>query len=159
MASLVEPSLVSRRSAASDRKGQSGTAAGFPLKSDRMTRSLLLGDAANGQSSGHSSFQPPMASSFSSPNATMPSLARRFPFRVSESGYGTKNLAGDSGRARSEARHGGLDVRSAGYVSLGGRPYRQTMQCLRCSARFPIANLEEYEKHIRDCYSDTINFS
>ena len=135
------------------------SSAGFPLKSDRMTRSLLPGDVTNGQSSGHSSFHPPMASSISSPNATMPSLARRFPFRVSESGYGTKDLAADSGRARSEARHGGLDVRSAGYMSLGERPYRRTMQCLRCSARFPVANLEEYEKHIRDCYSDTINFS
>ena len=43
--------------------------------------------------------------------------------------------------------------RSAGSKSFGASG-RDTMQCLRCGARFPITNLDGYEKHIRDCYSD-----
>lgn len=39
-------------------------------------------------------------------------------------------------------------------TSVLGPPTRDTMQCLRCGSRFPITNLDGYEKHIKDCYSD-----
>ena len=39
-------------------------------------------------------------------------------------------------------------------ASLLGPPTRDTMQCLRCGSKFPITNLDGYEKHIKECYSD-----
>ena len=39
-------------------------------------------------------------------------------------------------------------------TSLLGPPTRDTMQCLRCGSKFPITNLDGYEKHIKECYSD-----
>jgi hypothetical protein len=39
-------------------------------------------------------------------------------------------------------------------TSLQRPPTRDTMQCLRCGSSFPITNIDDYEKHIKTCYSD-----
>ena len=64
--------------------------------------------------------------------------------------------ANDSGFPQSSV---GVSSRQGTGSTLAGsrslfRPFRDTMQCLRCGSRYPIDDLDGYEKHIRDCYSD-----
>lgn len=64
------------------------------------------------------------------------------------------------------SRNGGIE---SGFASKSGdwssmwdvprtallrSPTRDTMQCLRCGSKFSITNLDGYERHIKDCYSD-----
>lgn len=30
----------------------------------------------------------------------------------------------------------------------------ETMHCIRCNARFSVSNLDDYERHLRECYPD-----
>ena len=57
----------------------------------------------------------------------------------------------------SSFREGGRNLlysRSASSKPLAGSHTRDVLKCFRCGTRFLVTNLDEYEKHIRDCYSD-----
>lgn len=64
----------------------------------------------------------------------------------------------DSGIDRSSVREEigrTLYSRSVASQRFSLQPQRrQMMQCLRCGMKYPVTNLDDYEKHIRDCYSD-----
>jgi uncharacterized phage infection (PIP) family protein YhgE len=89
----------------------------------------------------------------------------------SQSRYSSSNDRNQE--SRSAVRYKSLPSRSggieSGFASKSGdwssmwdvprtallrSPTRDTMQCLRCGSKFSITNLDGYERHIKDCYSD-----
>lgn len=77
------------------------------------------------------------------------------PYRASRNGM--EQAGSDSRRPHSSVFGGqrnSLYSRSVSSRALLGPQRRDTMQCLRCGARYPVTNLDNYEKHIRDCYSE-----
>ena len=68
-------------------------------------------------------------------------------------------------RVDSGLSHGVSDIRrdvmyTRSPVSVGrslytySLPTRKSMQCLRCNSSFSVDDLDKYEKHIKECYSD-----
>lgn len=159
---LPRPELISRSppgslaaSQRSDMEGQERVAPATPETGDFMTQSLPPALGVYSQSRYPGSFRAnhPDEKSYSVVGShTLSSLQGIG--AASRAGSGS---SGDSGVAQSSvtgSRRSVLYSSTAGSRSLFGPPSRDTMQCLRCGSRYPITNLDGYEKHIRDCYAD-----
>ena len=146
------PTLISEHSNTSNSQNMTAT----PLLSSSST-TQSLSPVKHGQAVRHDSLNVSGVTSNSSTGGA--SIARTEPssslpvYRtLGGSPSGTQRTGTDSGQPHSFISEQRNSLYSRSVIS---RPqHRDTMQCLRCGARYPITNLDAYEKHIRDCYSE-----
>ena len=140
---LPEPELIPRSSPLSmsprsELEGQERLGPTVPRAEDIMTQSL-----------------PPTVNLYS--KSPHPGLHRlNDPNQANYSAVRYPSLSSRTGGIESAFASKSSDWRDVVYprTSLLGPPTRDTMQCLRCGSKFPITNLDGYEKHIKECYSD-----
>jgi predicted nucleic acid-binding Zn-ribbon protein len=150
------PRSVSSVSRQSDDKKQERFSTAAPVIGDTMTQSLpptqslysrySFGQVGQGHPDDNSSTSTVSGYQSLSPLAELVGMNRA---RTDTS----ENSRRIPSRPQPQASGTVLYSRSAGLKSFGA-PSRDTMQCLRCGSKFPITNLDSYERHIRDCYSD-----
>lgn len=151
------PTLVSEHSSTSGDEQLNKTIPSALLSSSVQTQSLTPVLTRYSQSSRGESLGFMATSSLGSLGVDSSPFNQPFSSLSRASRNGMEQGGSASGRPHTsvfERQRNSLCSRSVNSRSLLGPQRRDTMQCLRCGSRYPVTNLDSYEKHIRDCYSE-----